>query len=216
MARTIGEIQAYLDSLVGTKPVDQSSPTLNGQCVALVKDLNSFLGVPNPFAARGNATSYATTLLNQGLASNGRGNLLTICVNHNYSGGFGHIWIDLTNRANYESNGARALIVTKNTRPITQAQQMVSYDRYVTQNPVAAPTASSPIAVRVKFWYTMHIRQSPSIGAPITGEITAGNIGNFTSETATADGYFWRKGAITGGWVATANAARTVGYGQIV
>lgn len=216
MARTIGEIQAYLDSLVGTKPVDQSSPALNGQCVALVKDLNSFLGVPNPFAARGNATSYATTLLNQGLASNGRGNLLTICVNHNYSGGFGHIWIDLTNRANYESNGARALVVTKNTRPITQAQQMVSYDRYVAPTPALVPTYGPSIAVRIKFWYTMNVRTAPSLSAPVLSTITAGNVGNFTNQTATADGYFWRKGAISGGWVATANAARTVGYGQVV
>lgn len=124
-------------------PVDKSDAALNGQCVALIKNLYEFLGAPNPYAGRGNATSALTTAENQGIATPGDG-WLRICVNHSFAGGYGHIWIDLRNETNYESNGARRLVVTKNTRPISQAQQIGNLDKYVNfSQPAPAPAPAT-------------------------------------------------------------------------
>lgn len=137
MARTKAEIRAYLDSLVGKVVPHPGYPDLNGQCVTLTKALMEFLGVPNPYAARGNAIDAGDTYIRQGLGTPGRG-WLTIVVNRDmgYIGGvhYGHIWIDLLNEANYESNGARALTTTKNTRPISQGQQFVNFDKWVKED----------------------------------------------------------------------------------
>jgi len=134
MARTKAEIRAFLDSQVGTSAVHPGYPDLNGQCVTLTKALMNFLGVPNPYAARGDAINAGDNYIRQGLGSPGRG-WLTIVVNRDmgYIGGvhYGHIWIDLLGEANYESNGARALYTTKNTRPITQGQQFINFDQWV-------------------------------------------------------------------------------------
>lgn len=134
MARTKAEIRAFLDSKVGHTCVDQSNSNLNGQCVCLIKNLLDFLGTPSPYAARGNAKDAGDNYIAQGLATSGRG-WLTVCVNRTmgYIGGtyYGHIWVDLLNEANYESNGARALVTTKNTRPIAQAQQFINFDKWV-------------------------------------------------------------------------------------
>ena len=135
MARTKAEIRAFLDAQVGSIPQHPAPYTdLSGQCVTGVKVLMDFLGVPNPYQARGNAKDVDDTLLRQGIAREGKG-WLTIVVNRQMGniGGvvYGHIWIDLQNEANYESNGARALRFTKNTRPISQGQQFVNLDNYV-------------------------------------------------------------------------------------
>lgn len=94
----------------------------------------NFLGVPNPYAARGNAKDAANTYVSQGIATNSDG-WLRVCVNKNMGliGGvyYGHIWIDLQGESNYEQNGRTALRVTKNTRPITQAQQIVNLDKWI-------------------------------------------------------------------------------------
>lgn len=37
MARTIAEVRAFLDSLIGLVTVDKSDSNLNGQCVSLIK-----------------------------------------------------------------------------------------------------------------------------------------------------------------------------------
>lgn len=145
MARTKAEIRAFLDNLVGSvpqhpAPYNTGANNLSGQCVTLIKVLMDFLGVPNPYAARGNAKDVDDTLLRQGIARNGRG-WLTIVVNRDmgYIDGvhYGHIWIDLLNEANYESNGAKALTTTKNTRPISQGQQFVNLDNYVMEEDMA-------------------------------------------------------------------------------
>lgn len=134
MAKTKAEIRAFLDSKVGTIVPHPGYPDLNGQCVTLTKALMEFLGVPNPYAARGNAIDAGDTYIRQGLGTSGKG-WLTIVVNRDmgYIGGvhYGHIWIDLQGEANYESNGARALYTTKNTRPITQGQQFINFDQWV-------------------------------------------------------------------------------------
>ena len=136
MARTKAEIRAFLDSQVGKICPHPGYPSLNGQCVTLTKALMEFLGVPNPYAARGDAIYAGDTYIRQGLGTPGKG-WLTIVVNRDmgYIGGvhYGHIWIDLQNEANYEANGARALYTTKNTRPISQGQQFINFDKWVTE-----------------------------------------------------------------------------------
>lgn len=129
MARTKQEVRNFLDSLVGQK-VNAKAGVYSGQCVSLIKALFEFLGVPNPYGARGNAKDAGDTYLRQGIARNGDG-WLRIVVNRNMGGGYGHIWIDLANEVNYEQNGARALITTKNTRPYSQRQQVVNLDQYI-------------------------------------------------------------------------------------
>lgn len=137
MSRTKAEVRAFLDSQVGKVPIHAGVPDLNGQCVTLTKVLMDFLGVPNPYAARGDAINAGDTYIRQGLGTPGRG-WLTICVNRDmgYIGGvhYGHIWIDLLNEANYESNGARALYTTKNTRPVQQAQQFINFDKWIRED----------------------------------------------------------------------------------
>jgi hypothetical protein len=134
MTKTKAQIRAFLNSKVGKVCVDKSNHRLNGQCVCLIKNLNEFLGIPYPYAARGNAKDYGDALLAQNIGERGRG-YLTIVVNRDmgYIGGvrYGHIWVDVKDYANYESNGAKALTVTKNTRPISQGQQFISYDKWI-------------------------------------------------------------------------------------
>lgn len=130
MSRTKQEIRDFLESKVGHTCVDKSDPKLNGQCVCLIKNLMEFLGVANPYAARGNARDAGDAYIAQGIGKAGQG-WLTICVNRDMGGSYGHVWVDLLNEANYESNGAKALATTKNTRPIKQAQQFVNFDQWV-------------------------------------------------------------------------------------
>ena len=128
--RTKAEVRAFLNSKVGTTCIDKSDARLNGQCVSLIKSLMEFLGVNNPYAARGNAKDAGDTYIRQNIGTAGRG-WLTVCVNRNMGGGYGHIWVDLLNEANYESNGDIPLVTTKNTRPIGQAQQFINFDQWV-------------------------------------------------------------------------------------
>lgn len=135
MARTKQEVRDFLNSQVGQK-VNAKAGIYNGQCVSLIKALLEFLGVPNPYGARGNARDVNDTLLREGIASNGVG-WLTIVVNRDMGlidgVRYGHIWIDVQNEANFEQNGARALYTTKNTRPIQQGQQFVNLDKYISE-----------------------------------------------------------------------------------
>ena len=130
MSKTKAQVRSFLDSQVGTSPVDKSDSSLNGQCVALIKRLMEFLGVSNPYGARGNAKNAGDAYIAQGIGTAGRG-WLTICVNRSYGNGTGHIWVDLSNETNYEANGAKHLIVTKGTRSITEAQQFVNFDKWI-------------------------------------------------------------------------------------
>lgn len=135
MARTQAEVDAFLSLLVGTVVVNKPDRDYDGQCVTLIKVLLDFLGAPNPYAARGNAKDVGDTLIREGIGVNGKGGKLTIVVNKDMGliqgVRYGHIWADVTNVANYESNGARALYTTKNTRPISQGQQFVNLDKWI-------------------------------------------------------------------------------------
>ena len=146
MSRTQQEIRNYLDGIVGTKVVCTNNRGLDGQCVTLIKALLAFLGCPTAWQARGNATDVATNYVRDGVAKNGKG-WLQVCVNHNYAGGLGHVWIDLSGETNYESNGARALHVTKGTRNINQAQQIVNLDQWVNFSQPAQPASGLPAGV---------------------------------------------------------------------
>jgi hypothetical protein len=154
--RTRAEVRAFLDSQVGKIPQHPAPyQDLSGQCVTGVKVLLDFLGVPNPYAARGNATDVDDTLLRQGIADNGKG-WLTIVVNHDmgFIGGvhYGHIWTDLAGEANYESNGNRALYMTKNTRPISQGQQFVNLDKWIGDDNMANPVKGDVDNILGELW----------------------------------------------------------------
>ena len=151
MARTKQEIRNWLDSQVGQK-VNAKAGIYNGQCVSLIKALMEYLGVPEPYKARGNAKDVGDTLLREGIAGNGDG-WLRVVVNRGMGviGGvtYGHIWIDLANEANYEQNGAKALHTTKNTRPYSQRQQVVNLDKYIKADPAPAKKSNEAIANEV-------------------------------------------------------------------
>lgn len=148
MARTKAEVRAFLDSLVGRTCIDKSSSDYNGQCVCLIKNLMEFLGVPSPYAGRGNAITAGDAYIAQGIGTPGKG-WLNVIVNRDmgYIGGFryGHIWVDLANEANYESNGARALVTTKNTRPVSQGQQFINLDQWI-KGEIIMPTENEVVA----------------------------------------------------------------------
>lgn len=147
MARTKQEVRDFLNGLVG-QSVNAKSAPYQGQCVSLTKALLEFLGVANPYAARGNAKDAGDTYVRQGIASNGPG-WLQVVVNRNMGGGYGHIWVDLSGEANFEQNGARALFTTKNTRPIQQGQQIINLDKHIKADPAPAKKSNDAIAAEV-------------------------------------------------------------------
>ena len=190
MARTKQEVRNFLQSQVGRIVSDKSNGRLNGQCVALIKALMEFLGVDNPYAARGNAKDVGDTYIRQGIGTAGRG-WLTICVNRNMGGGYGHVWVDLLNEANYEQNGAQALRTTKNTRPVQQAQQFVNFDKWIREDP--APATGNRIArggtARVLV-AGLNVRNAPSTGAAVAATYVKGQTFNYDSYIIT-NGYVW-------------------------
>ncbi len=153
MARTRQEVRNFLGSLNG-QMVNEKCGVYNGQCVSLIKALLEFLGAPNPYAARGNAITVGDTLIRQGIAAN-RSGWLNVCVNRDMGrifengvwNNYGHIWLDLSGEMNIEQNGARALRTTINTRPISQAQQIVNLDQYIREENM--PTLIDEEGVRI-------------------------------------------------------------------
>lgn len=145
MARTRAEVRAFLESKVNTRVNDKVNSSLNGQCVTLIKALMEFLGVPNPYGARGNAKDAGNTYVSQGIGTAGSG-WLNICINPSMGGGYGHIWVDLAGEANYEQNGAVALRTTKNTRPISQTRQFVNFDKWIKES---APAQGGNMPVKL-------------------------------------------------------------------
>ena len=141
MARTKKQVETFLNSLVGDK-VNAKCGVYNGQCVSLIKALLEYLGVPDPYAARGHAKDCGDTLVRQNIGETGNG-WLTVVVNKSMGniGGvtYGHIWLDIGS-ANYEQNGAVALHTTKNTRPLSQGQQFVSLDKWINKEEIVKPT----------------------------------------------------------------------------
>lgn len=196
MSRTKQEIRNYLDSLVGQRVVCPNNRGLDGQCVTLVKALLAFLGCPSAWQARGNATAVASNYVRDGIARNGKG-WLQVCVNHNYARGVGHVWIDLSGETNYESNGARALTVTKGTRGYNEAQQIVNLDQWVNFSE-PQPASGLPAGV-VPQQGTYHIkvnglrvRSTPEIRADnVVASYDAGQQINHYQGFIDANGYRW-------------------------
>ena len=140
MAKTKQEIRVWLDRQVD-KTLAKTDGGYPGQCVSFIQQLLAFLGASDGKTAMGNAKDFGDALVSRGIAKNGKG-WLNICVNRNMGWGYGHVWIDLHNETNYEQNGARALATTKGTRPISQAQQIINLDQYVTGDaPAPAPSS---------------------------------------------------------------------------
>lgn len=143
--RTKQEIINFLNKQVG-QSVNSKCGKLRGQCVSLNKALFEFLGVPNPYAGRGNAKDVGNNYVAQNIAEKGSG-WLNIAVNRKMGGGYGHTWTVIKkNEANYEQNGAKALRTTKNTRPISQAQQIVNLDKWI------KPDAPKPKPATKKYY----------------------------------------------------------------
>lgn len=185
MARTKQEVRDFLNSQVGQR-VNAKAGIYNGQCVSLIKALLEFLGVPNPYAARGDAIYVNDTLLRQGIAKPGQG-WLTIVVNRDmgYIDGvhYGHIWIDLAGEANFEQNGARALYTTKNTRPYSQGQQFVNLDSYIQENDMSKTDLGIARILTYGILGRNGADGSPNaLGGFTDGDINANHIGFETNE----------------------------------
>lgn len=129
--RTKQEVIDFLESLVGTEVKCKNNPGLDGQCVTLIKVLMEFLGVPDPYKARGHAKDCITAYLNEGIADKGTG-FLSVFSNKNMGDGFGHIWCNAGegNGTYYESNGAKTLTVTKGKT--YSYDNVCNFDKYIT------------------------------------------------------------------------------------
>ena len=194
MSKTKAEVRAYLDSKVGKKVPDLNNRSLDGQCVAYVKSLLDFLGVPNPYKPRGNAKDVGDSYLREGIAQNGKG-WLQVCVNRSMGGGYGHVWIDLSGETNYEQNGARALKVTKGTRPISQAVQIVNLDKYVTTEAQSSTLPAGVVPQEGTYEIQVNglrVRSTPEIrDHNIVASYNAGEKVNHYQGYIDANGYRW-------------------------
>lgn len=138
--RTKQEVIQFLESKVGTKVKCVGNASLDGQCVTLIKSLMEFLGVPDPYKARGHAKTCISSYINEGIAKQGTG-FLTVFSNKDMGGGYGHVWCKAGDTT-YESNGQKPLIVTKN---ITYTYDAVcNFDSYITSD--SLPEASKELA----------------------------------------------------------------------
>jgi len=128
--RTKQEVISFLESKLGTKVVCVGNPSLDGQCVTLIKSLMEFLGVPNPYKARGNANTCIAAYLNEGIAKPGTG-FLSVFSNKNMAGGVGHIWLNAGegDGTYYESNGQKPLTVTKGKT--YSYDNVCNFDQYI-------------------------------------------------------------------------------------
>lgn len=194
MSKTKAQIREFLDGKVGKKVPDLNNRRLDGQCVAFVKSLLDFLGAPNPYKPRGNAKDVGDSYLREGIAQNGKG-WLQVCVNRSMGGGYGHVWIDLSGETNYEQNGARALHVTKGTRPISQAVQIVNLDKYVAKEaqsstlPAGVVPQEGTYAIEVN---GLRVRSTPEIRDDnIVASYNAGEKVNHYQGYIDANGYRW-------------------------
>lgn len=128
--KTKQQVIDFLESKVGTTVVCVGNPSLDGQCVTLIKSLMEFLGVPNPYKARGHAKTVISAYLAEGIAEPGIG-FLSVFSNKDMGGGYGHIWCNAGDGTYYESNGAKPLIVTKGKTYSFDA--VCNFDKYISQ-----------------------------------------------------------------------------------
>lgn len=131
--RTKNEVIAFLNSKVGTKVAHPGRPDLDGQCVTLIKALMEFLGVKDPYKARGHAKTVISAYLAEGIAKPGTG-FISVFSNKNMGGGYGHIWCNAGEGTGtyYESNGAVPLIVT--TGKTYPYDNVCNFDEYLKQD----------------------------------------------------------------------------------
>jgi len=128
--KTKQEVISFLESKLGTKVVCVGNTSLSGQCVTLIKSLMEYLGVPDPYKARGHAKTAISAYLSEGIAKPGMG-FLSVFSNKDMGQGYGHIWLSIDGTF-YESNGVKALTVTKGK---TYSYDLVcNFDSYVTDN----------------------------------------------------------------------------------
>lgn len=128
--KTKKEVIDFLENKVGTKVPCKGNSSLDGQCVTLIKSLMEFLGVKDPYKARGHAKTCISAYLNEGIAKPGTG-FLSVFSNKDMAAGYGHIWLNAGDGAStfYESNGAKPLTVTKGK---TYSYDMVcNFDSYI-------------------------------------------------------------------------------------
>lgn len=131
--KTKQEVIQFLESKVGTKVKCVGNASLDGMCVTLIKAVMEFIGVPDPYKARGHAKTCISAYINEGIAKQGTG-FLTVFSNKNMGAGYGHVWCNAGdgNGEFYESNGVKALTVTKGK---TYSYDMVcNFDQYITDN----------------------------------------------------------------------------------
>jgi len=128
--KTKQEVINFLESKVGTKVKCVGNPSLDGQCVTLIKSLMDFLGVKDPYKARGHAKTCISAYLNEGIAKPGMG-FLSVFSNKNMGDGYGHIWCNAGDGTGtyYESNGQKPLIVTKGKTYSYDA--VCNFDQYI-------------------------------------------------------------------------------------
>lgn len=112
--RTKQEVINFLESKVGQKIPCPGNSSLDGMCVTLIKSLMEFLGVPDPYKARGHAKTVISAYLSEGIAKPGLG-FISVFSNKDMGSGYGHIWCNAGDGDGtfYESNGAKPLTVTK-------------------------------------------------------------------------------------------------------
>lgn len=146
--KTKQEVINFLESKVGTKVPCKGNSSLDGQCVTLIKALMEFLGMPDPYKARGHANTCVQAYLNEGIADKGIG-FLSVFSNKNMGGDYGHVWCNAGegNGMYYESNGVKPLVCTKGKT--YKYDNVCNFDRYIKDNPTGnnKPTGgnSSPV-----------------------------------------------------------------------
>ena len=131
--RTKQEVIDFLESKVGGGVPHPGKPELDSQCVTLIKALMEFLGVPNPYKARGHAKTAISAYLNEGIADPGTG-FISVFSNKFMGGGYGHIWCNVGDGIGtyYESNGVKPLIVTKGE--VYSYDAVCNFDKYIAEN----------------------------------------------------------------------------------
>lgn len=131
--KTKQQVIDFLESKVGTTVPCPGRPDLDGQCVTLIKALMEFLGVPDPYKARGHAKTVISTYLKEGIAEQGPG-FLSVFSNKNMGGNYGHVWVNAGDGHGtyYEQNGQKALVVTKGRT--YNYDNVCNFDKYIKEN----------------------------------------------------------------------------------
>jgi len=134
--RTKQEVVDFLESKVGGGVECKGNPALDSQCVTLIKALMEFLGVPNPYKARGHAKTVITAYINDGIDDNGSG-FISVFSNRDMGGGYGHVWCNAGegNGTYYESNGVKPLTVTKGKSYLFDS--ICNFDKYIREENMA-------------------------------------------------------------------------------